>query len=92
MVSHNMAKTVGKSQDISDVKKANNSQHNSGVSHFGKLGHGHGSFYSSFGSVKSEKNSKINFWFENQNFSLPDSFAQTQPQNQKCKPRSHFED
>ena len=50
-----MAKTVGKSQDISDVKKANNSQHNSGVSHFGKLGHGHGSFYSSFCSVKSEK-------------------------------------
>jgi len=55
MVSHNMAKTVGKSQDISDVKKANNSQHNSCVSHFGKLGHGHGSFYSSFCSVKSEK-------------------------------------
>ena len=61
MVSHNMAKTIGKSQDIGDVKKADNSQHNSGVSHFGKLGHGHGSFYSSFLSVKSEKNLRLIF-------------------------------
>ena len=88
---HNMAKTIVKSQSIGDVKQGNNTKYDSCVSHFCKLVNCHRSFDSSFCSVKSEKIETISIFFFNFIFFSPDSSTQTQPQNKKCKPRSHFE-